>query len=142
MRRGARVLADRSTRQGHIILVSDGFANTGASSPDALGDLAFKFLNEGISISTIGIVNDLHAEILGTIAQQGGGLFHHCPDGTLEEIFQDELRQALSSPPRETRIRIQAPGWAADTNLNDFRQTNLDTEWEIVLGTLVRPVTV
>jgi hypothetical protein len=73
-------------RKKHVILLTDGDA------PDrGLRELAQQMLAESITVTTVGLGNGANLELLRTVADAGGGRFHHAPDpNSLPRIFTRE----------------------------------------------------
>jgi Ca-activated chloride channel family protein len=80
LRLGAQMLGARDPNARHaVILLSDGAPNRGAASPDALRDLA-RELHAEIAISTLGYGITHNEDVLGAVADGGGGLYAYVPD--------------------------------------------------------------
>jgi Ca-activated chloride channel family protein len=74
----ARDIARRPVRR--IVLVSDGQANVGPSSPQALGDLAQRSLALGAQVTSLGVGLDYDERTLDAIADRTSGRLFHIGD--------------------------------------------------------------
>lgn len=73
----AAALAETDPRMTpRIILLSDGHANTGITSPDMLSRHASELRNRGVLTSTLGIGDGYDERLLRSLAEAGGGRFH------------------------------------------------------------------
>jgi Ca-activated chloride channel homolog len=93
-----------------IILMSDGLANVGPSSPVELGRLGTSLLREGISVTTIGLGLGYNEDLMTRLAQCSDGntyFVEHSAD--LPRIFAAELGDVLSVVARRIVIEIEFP---------------------------------
>lgn len=106
-----RKFLDRN-RVNRVILLSDGLANHGPSSPGELGQLGASLLAEGISVSTLGLGLDYNEDLMFQLAQRSDGNHVFIEDATqLAGVFQREFRDVLSVVAQEIKIQIRcAPG--------------------------------
>ena len=56
-----------------VILLSDGQANVGPDSPEALGELGASLAKEGISVSTLGLGTDYNEDLMARLAATSDG---------------------------------------------------------------------
>ena len=95
-------------RINRVILLSDGLANVGPSTPAELGRLGQKAAGDGVSITTIGLGlgynEDLMARLAG--ASDGNHAFVEHPD-QLVDIFNKEFGDVLSVVAQEITIIIE-----------------------------------
>jgi Ca-activated chloride channel family protein len=89
----ADVLPDDPARVKHVILLTDGGAD-----PTGIPELVEKlFIENGITLSTVGVGNDA-APFLEDLAQIGGGRYHFTADaGSIPSIFTEETSLATRS---------------------------------------------
>ena len=93
-----------------IILVSDGIANVGPSSPDELGRMGTSLMKEGISVTTIGLGNDYNEDLMTRLAQSSDGNTYFVRDSSdLPRIFAAELGDVLSVAARDVLLEIECP---------------------------------
>ena len=99
-------LADNAVNR--VILLSDGLANVGPSSPSDLAELGRKLASKGISVSTIGLGLDYNEDLMQRLAaaSDGNHVFVERPSD-LAEIFDREFGDALSVSARDITIIIE-----------------------------------
>ena len=102
-----RKFADKD-RVNRIILLSDGKANSGPSSPKALGDLGASLRKEGISVTTWGLGNGYNEDLMDQLAQRSDGnhTFIESPQ-QLAGIFEAEFGDILSVVAQEVSIEVK-----------------------------------
>ncbi len=95
-----------------IVLLSDGVANVGLSSPSDLGALGSILADEGMSVTTIGLGLGYNEDLLSELATRSDG-YHYFAEGLedLSQMFDQEFGKALSLVAQGIEIRIRcAPG--------------------------------
>ena len=93
-----------------VILLSDGLANVGPSSPEELGRLGHSLMKEGISVTTIGLGLGFNEDLMTRLAQRSDGntyFVEHSRD--LAGIFNQELGDVLNVVARRVVIEIDFP---------------------------------
>ncbi|MES2694137.1 MAG: VWA domain-containing protein [Verrucomicrobiota bacterium] len=93
-----------------VILLSDGLANVGPSSPEELGRLGASLMKEGISVTTIGLGLGFNEDLMTRLAQRSDGntyFVEHAND--LSRIFAAELGDVMSVIARRVVIEIDFP---------------------------------
>ena len=93
-----------------IILLSDGQANVGPSSPEELGRLGASLMREGVAVSTIGLGLGFNEDLMTRLAQRSDGNTYFVEDSSdLPRIFAAELGDVLSVVARRLVIEIEFP---------------------------------
>lgn len=93
-----------------VILLSDGLANVGPSSPDELGRLGTALMKEGISVTTIGLGLGFNEDLMTRLAQRSDGNTYFVENsGDLPRIFAAELGDVLNVVARRVVIEIDFP---------------------------------
>ncbi len=89
-----------------IILLSDGQANVGPSSPSELEEFGRSLLKEGISVSTFGLGLGYNEDLMSKLAMASSGnhLFVEDPE-YLATIFQSEFRDVHSVVAQRIAVR-------------------------------------
>lgn len=93
-----------------VILLSDGLANVGPSTPEELGRLGSMLLREGIAVTTIGLGLGFNEDLMTRLAQRSDGntyFVEHSRD--LPRIFAAELGDVLNVVARRVIIEIEFP---------------------------------
>ena len=93
-----------------IVLLSDGLANVGPSSPADLARLGAALIKEGISVTTIGIGTDFNEDLMTQLAERSDGNHYFVESSRdLPRIFAAELGDVLSVAARKVIIEIDCP---------------------------------
>jgi Ca-activated chloride channel family protein len=96
-----------------IILLSDGLANVGPSSPDDLGRLGASLMKERIAVTTVGVGTDYNEDLMAQLSRESDGNTYFVENsGALPRIFAAELGDVLSVVARDVTIRIEITGGA------------------------------
>ncbi len=140
-------------RVNRVILLSDGIANQGPSSPSELGDLGASLIKEGISVTTIGLGLDYNEDLMAKLADRSDGnhVFVEHPN-QLVGVFNEEFGDILSVVAQEVMIQIRTAesvrpvrvlGWEADISGNlvevAMNQIYSDQEKYVILEVEVPP---
>lgn len=93
-----------------IILLSDGQANVGPSSPEELGRLGYSLMREGISVTTIGLGLGYNEDLMTRLAQRSDGNTYFVENSRdLPGIFNRELGDVLDVIARRVVVEIDFP---------------------------------
>lgn len=94
-------------RVNRVVLISDGLANVGPESPSALGQLGACLVDEGISVTTIGLGLGYNEDLMTQLAYKsdGGHYFAETAD-ELAGVFDQEFGRALSVVAQDVTIEI------------------------------------
>lgn len=94
-------------RVSRMILISDGMANVGPSSPSQLAQLGREAGRRGIPITTFGLGYDFAEDLMTRLALASDGNHAFIPDeGSLAGYFDREMGEALSVAARDLVIEI------------------------------------
>ncbi len=101
---------DRAGLIHRLILVSDGLANEGPSSPDELGRLGSALVKEGISVTTVGLGLDYNEDLMTRLAQRSdGNTYFVASAADLPRVFTAELGDVLNVVARRVTVTVQFP---------------------------------
>jgi len=93
-----------------VILLSDGQANVGPRTPEALGNLGAQLMGEGIAVTTIGLGLDFNEDLMTRLARRSDGNTYFVEDGRdLPRIFSEELGDGLSIVARRVIVEVDFP---------------------------------
>src|ERR1017187_7069867 len=112
VRTGARQIQEYFSlkRINRVILLSDGLANVGPSSPRQLRRLGGDLAERGISVTTIGVGDDYNEDLMAGLAEASDANYYYVQDTEkLPEIFAKELGELLTVAARDVRIEIVCP---------------------------------
>ncbi len=97
-------------RINRVILLSDGLANVGPSTPRDLRRLGGSLAERDISVTTIGVGDDYNEDLMAGLAEASDANYYYVQDTEkLPEIFAKELGGLLDVAAREIRIEIVCP---------------------------------
>lgn len=96
------------TKVNRVVLISDGLANVGPSTPEELGTLGRQLAGKGISVTTIGLGLDYNEDLMQRLASASDGnhAFVESPR-QLAGIFDKEFGDALSIAAQDLTIVIE-----------------------------------
>lgn len=99
-----------SKRINRVILLSDGLANVGPSSPRELRRLGSDLAERGLSVTTIGVGDDYNEDLMAGLAEASDANYYYVKDTEkLPAIFAKELGELLTVAARDVRIEIVCP---------------------------------
>ena len=102
-----KFLSDESVNR--VILLSDGQANIGPSSPSELARLGTSLVKEGISVSTLGLGLGYNEDLMSDLASSGSGNHIFVEEASnLIAVFNSEFNDMMSVVATDFKIRIQA----------------------------------
>ncbi len=118
-----------------VLLVSDGQATVGPSTPEAV---VSGLDPRGITLSTIGVGTGYDEKMMLAVADHGRGRFHHLSDPIeLAGILDAELASARAVVARGATIDLKpAPGVALLTVAGETPQPLADGVWRVPVGDL------
>ena len=102
-----RKFLDRN-RVNRVLLLSDGLANVGPSSPAELGGLGASLIKEGIAVTTIGLGGGYNEDLMSQLAEKSDGNHYFAENATdLARLFKGELGDVLSVVAQEVLVKIE-----------------------------------
>jgi len=97
-------------RVNNILLLSDGLANIGPSSPAELAQLGTALGREGITVTTIGLGLHYNEDLMTRLALASDGNHFFVEEAEdLEAAFATEFGDVLSTVAQGVKIRLQCP---------------------------------
>jgi len=97
-------------RVNRVILLSDGLANVGPSSPAELEELGQKLIEQGISVSTMGLGLGYNEDLMSRLALASSGSHVFIEDAeNLVQVFQNEFDDAQDQPTPKPISRLWVP---------------------------------
>ncbi|GAB5405947.1 MAG: VWA domain-containing protein [Aureliella sp.] len=91
-----------------VILLSDGQANVGPSSPRELEQLGASLIKEGISVTTMGLGLGYNEDLMSSLALASSGNHVFIEDAeNLVQVFQNEFDDVLSVVAKKIRIEAK-----------------------------------
>ncbi len=93
-----------------IILLSDGIANVGPSTPEDLGRLGAALIKEAISVTTVGVGTDYNEDLMTRLSQNSDGNSYFVESSRdLPRIFAAELGDVLNVVAKRVHVIIECP---------------------------------
>lgn len=112
---GCETVAERQAactghERNHVVLLSDGHANAGETSPKVLAMHASELRKRGIVTSTVGVGHGYSPTQLQAIAEAGGGRMHDAeqPDD-IAQIVMAELNDTLATAVENLELSLRLP---------------------------------
>ena len=94
-----------------IVLLSDGLANVGPSTPEDLGRLGAGLIKENISVTTVGVGVDYNEDLMARLSQKSDGNTYFVESGyDLPAIFTAELGDVLNVVAKKIKVIITLSG--------------------------------
>jgi len=110
--KGARELRKflAAQRVNRVLLLSDGLANVGPSSPGELAELGASLAKEGIAVTTVGLGLDYNEELMTRLAEHSDGNHYFAERATdLAQAFERELGEVMSVVALDLEVAIELP---------------------------------
>jgi Ca-activated chloride channel family protein len=118
-----------------VVLLSDGQADLGVTE---LARHTGELLARGIITSTAGIGDGYDEELLGVMAEAGGGRLHdaeHAPE--IGEVVLGELRESRAALLERATLRVSIPANLRAEVVGAWAHTALPGAMEVLVGTLL-----
>jgi Ca-activated chloride channel family protein len=91
-----------------IILLSDGLANSGPSTPGELGRLGAELMKQGVAVSTLGLGLGYNEDLMFELARNSDGNHMFIEDATeLAGVFDAEFHDVMSIVAQEVAITVR-----------------------------------
>jgi len=93
---------------GRLILISDGLANKGITSINALRNMASHAVKKEFSISTAGVGNDFNELLMSTIADHGTGNYYYLENpAAFAAVFNNEFEQTRTAAATSVKVSFK-----------------------------------
>jgi Ca-activated chloride channel family protein len=109
----ARAMSAPSTHAiKRVVLISDGIANVGPSTPELLGELAARGADRGVQVTAVGVGLDYDENTLNALAIRSSGRLYHMADTReLSSILEKEMGLLKATAVTNAVVEvIPAPG--------------------------------
>ncbi|MBL6082388.1 VWA domain-containing protein [Belnapia sp. T18] len=121
-----------------LMLLSDGQANEGVTDRAELAHHTGELLKRGIMTSAVGIGDGYDEELLGAMAEAGGGRLHDAVQAhEVGEVVLGELREGRDALLERTTLRLTVPATLRAEVVGAWTQTALPGALEVLVGTLL-----
>ncbi len=117
-----RLFDGTTTPNARLLVLTDGVANEGETSPQALLALTRRIAQRDVSITTVGVGRDLDDRLLSEMAQAGRGDYHFVDRGSeLERVFVTYGRSITELSARDAEVIVELPPGARLGRVYDDR---------------------
>ena len=101
-------------RNNRVLLLTDGIANAGVTSPEQIARDALAYNQQGIHLSTIGLGRDFNDSLLSTLARQGKGAYHFIDSAQeMDKVFRQEVEGLVEKVAGDVTVAVQPLNGAA-----------------------------
>ncbi|MGE5571592.1 MAG: vWA domain-containing protein [Bacteroidota bacterium] len=100
---------NRAGQVNRLVLLSDGMANVGITSPAALRAKTRSIAEKGISVSTVGVGSQFDEDLMINMAEGGHGNFYYVKNmDEIPRVFEQELMGLLSVVAQAITVEVNA----------------------------------
>lgn len=139
MQEGFRQVS-RNIRKGYVnrvILISDGLANQGITSPDRLSRIASKYRNRSISLTSMGVGLSYNEDLMMGLAESGGGNYYFIEHPSmLASVFRNELNMMSQVLAHNVILELDVHPHARLTDVFGYGFEGTSRKYKIPLGDL------
>lgn len=94
-------------RNNRVVLLTDGIANRGVTSPDEIAAMAKRYNDEGIYLSTVGLGQEFNDALLSQLARQGKGAYHFVATAhDMDKIFRQDVTGLIQKAAANVRVIV------------------------------------
>ncbi|WP_412970947.1 YfbK domain-containing protein [Glaciecola sp. MF2-115] len=114
-----------------VILTSDGMANTGSRSPEAILSTINDAKQNGIFLTTLGVGKEVYNDyLLEQLANQGNGTYLYIADlDDVQEVFVDNINSQLQTVAKDAKIQVAFdPAIVSHYRLLGYENRHLETQ--------------
>lgn len=120
-----------------VILISDGKATTGPTSPGDLAALGEFGLQRGVQMTSMGVGLDYDESTLNALAiRSAGRLYHIAEAGALSGVVRDEINLLQRVAATDASVEIQPAPGVRITGIEGVRATSSGNAWSVPLGAM------
>jgi Ca-activated chloride channel family protein len=123
---------------GRVIVATDGLANCGITCPDAIWRAVEEEREQGTVTSTIGIGQHFAEQLLGRMADAGGGHFYYVEkDADLQKAIENEVTETLDVVARDVELLVRALPSVTLESISPYAVRRTLRESTIPLGDMI-----
>jgi len=111
-----------------MLVLTDGLANLGVTDPQGLRSLVTRVRSNGNSVSSLGLGAEFNEELLGGMADAGGGAYHYVSEPqALDAVYAAEVEAMQGLVAKRAELVIKAKdgtvlgqvfSWPSDSNVD------------------------
>lgn len=138
--RGAEQVAEGLDPEAvnRVLLLTDGLANTGITDPHELERHARELRARGVSTSTFGLGEDFNEQLLGAMADAGGGAFRYIRQAEeIPALIRSEVGELLEVTAPGVDLRVRGPEGLRVECLSPFPVDRSSREAVVHVGDMV-----
>ncbi|QDG54433.1 VWA domain-containing protein [Persicimonas caeni] len=118
-----------------VVLLSDGKATVGVTNPYSLESMARTNLQQGVSLTTMGVGLDYNEDLMAGMADQGAGNYYFIDQpNTVVSIFESEFDGLAKTVARNTSLVISLAEGVDVENLYGFSFERSDNQVMVALA--------
>jgi Ca-activated chloride channel family protein len=127
----------RRDQVNRVLLMTDGLANFGETSPDGLARLARGAAGSGVAITTLGLGADFSEDTLLSIAEHAGGRYYYIesPD-QMSAIYAGEIRGLHAVVARDVQLDLTPASGVSIETVYGYRGAGTPGRDPIAIGDL------
>ncbi|MCF8048560.1 MAG: VWA domain-containing protein [Desulfarculaceae bacterium] len=119
-----------------VILLSDGLANRGVTSPREIKRLVSQVKDKGIAISTMGLGVDYNEDLMQDIAQYGGGSYYYIENPKqMGRIFQQEMATLFKTVVKDANLILNPSLAVSKVQIFGYGGNEHKGQTKVFLGT-------
>jgi Ca-activated chloride channel family protein len=123
---------------GRVLLLTDGLANAGLQDPHEILRHVGALRTRRVGTTTIGVGEDFAEQMLGSMADTGGGHFYYVQrDEEIPATVAAEVGETLDVVARDVRLLLRADGPFGAVPQNPYPMTEEEGTYALQLGDLV-----
>jgi len=131
----AGVMDTQGLASGHVLLLSDGHANSGITDPGELGMHAGELASRGVTSSCVGIGDGYSPLQLDAIAEAGNGNLHHSNNPQeIIDVVLGELGEMTNVAAHATTLLLHLPASTKAQQLTRFKEIKEGSSIVLQLG--------
>lgn len=117
-----------------VFLLSDGLANVGETSSEAIADAASEGRRQGVRVTGMGLGAEYDEDLMQAVAEAGGGSYHFIEHPSqAPEIYERELRVLSSMTTRGYRLRFVPSALVSGTVVYGYPQERSGDAFSVVM---------
>ncbi|MFO0684590.1 MAG: VWA domain-containing protein [Sandaracinus sp.] len=135
---GVQVVSEMHVQRSgpaRVVLLSDGVATVGETRPEALRQLSASLRARAISLTTVGMGEQIDFSLLESLANDAGGAFHYVDrPAEVERVFGRELAALTGIAARDAHVIVTLPPGATLVRSYDERTHESGNVLDTALG--------
>ena len=94
-------------REARVVMLSDGEANVGPSSNEAIMGMSREYNDNGVGLTTIGLGDSFNVDLMRGLAEQGDGNYYYVGSAAdVEDVFTTEVHSFTVPVARDVLVEV------------------------------------